>query len=57
MNKKVDHWLDYFETLLKKYIIMRVESLNSSFLKDSLYITFRPPPGFIDRKIEKQDVI
>ena len=39
MNEKVDHWLDSFENVHKKYIIMPPESLNYSFLEESLFIT------------------
>ena len=31
---------------------MPLESLNYYFLEESLYITFRPPPGFIHRENE-----
>ena len=50
MNEKVDNWLDYFENIHKKYIIMPSESLNSPLLEESLFITFRSPPGFINRE-------
>ena len=56
MNEKVYHWLDSFENPHKKYIIMPSESLNSSFLEESLFSTVRSPPGFINRKM-RQDVI
>ena len=39
MNEKGDHGLDSFENFHKKYIIMPLESLNYSFLGESLYIT------------------
>ena len=48
MNEKVDHWLYSFEKFHKKYIILPLESLNSSFLEDILYITVRSPAGFIN---------
>ena len=47
MNEKLGHWLDSFEKFYKKYIIMPSQSLNSSFLEDSLFITVLSPPGFI----------
>ena len=49
INEKVDHWLDSFEKFHKKYIIMPLESLNSSFLREIFYITVRSPAGFINR--------
>ena len=38
-NEKVDHWLYSFEKFHNKCIIMPSESLNSSFLEESLFIT------------------
>ena len=52
MNKKVDHWLDSFENFHKKYIIMPSESLNSSFIEESLFVTVWSPPGFINQETE-----
>ena len=52
MNEKVDHWLDSFEKIHKKYIIMPLESLNYYFLDKILYITVRSPAGFINRENE-----
>ena len=52
MNEKVDHWLYSFEKFHKKYIILPLESLNSSFLEEILYITVRSPAGFINRENE-----
>ena len=51
-NEKVDHWLDYFEKFYKKNIIMPSQSLDSSFLEESLFITVRSPPGFINQENE-----
>ena len=42
MNKKVDHWLD-------PYIIMPAQSLISSFLEESLFVTVQSSPGFINQ--------
>ena len=50
--KKIDHWLDSFEIYHKKYIIIPSESLYSSLLEESLFITFWSPPGFINRENE-----
>ena len=47
MNEKVDHWFDCFEKFNEKYIIMPSESLNYSFLEESLFITVQSPLGFI----------
>ena len=52
MNEEVDHWLDPFEKFHKKYIIMPSLSLNYYFLEESLFATFRSPPGFINRENE-----
>ena len=52
MNEKLDHWLDSFENFHKKYINMPLESLNSSFLEESLFITVPSPPGFINQENE-----
>ena len=52
MNEKVDHWLDYFENSHKKYIVIPSQSLNSSFLEESLFITVRSSPGFINQENE-----
>ena len=52
INKKVDHWLNSFENFHKKYIIMPSQSLNSSFLEESLFITVGSPPGFINQEHE-----
>ena len=52
MNEMVDHWLDYFEKSHKKYIIIPLESLNYSFLEESLYITVWSQLGFINQENE-----
>ena len=52
INEKVDRWLDSFEKLHKKYIIMPSESLNSSFLGDSFFVTVKSSTGFINRENE-----
>ena len=52
MNKKVDHWLDYFENSHKKYIVIPSQSLNSSFLEESLFVSVQSPPGFINQENE-----
>ena len=54
MKKKIDHWLDSFETFHQEYIIMPAEPYNPSFF--CRYITFRSLPGFVNQKI-KQEVI
>ena len=51
MDEKVYHWLDSFEKFHKKYIIMPSISLNF-FLEESLFVTVRSPPGFINRENE-----
>ena len=50
MNEKIDHWLDSLENFHKKYIIMPLESFNSSFPEESLYISVWSPPGFINQE-------
>ena len=52
MNGKVDHWFYSFGNFHKKYIIMPSESLDSSFLEESLFINVGSPPGFINRENE-----
>ena len=51
-KEKVDHWLDSFEKFHKKYMIMPIESLNSSFPEESRYIVLRSQPGFIIQENE-----
>ena len=46
MNEKVYHWLYSFENFHKKYVIMPSQSLNPSFLEESLFVTVQSPPGF-----------
>ena len=53
MNEKVDHWLDLFEKSHQKYIIMPSQSLNYSFLEESLFVTVRSTPGFINQENEQ----
>ena len=50
MNEKVDQWLDSLEKFHNNYIIMPLESLDYSFLKESLYIAVLQPPGFINSR-------
>ena len=57
MNEKVYHWFDYLENSHNNYIIMPLESLNSSFLEESLFITVWSPPGFINRGNEKYVIL
>ena len=52
MNEKIDDWLDYFEKFHKKYIIMPSLLLYSLFLEESLFVTVKSPPGFINRENE-----
>ena len=39
MDKKVNHWLDFFEKFHKKYIIMPSLSLYYLFIEESLFVT------------------
>ena len=50
MDERVDHWLDSFEKFHKNYIIMPSILLNCLFLEDTLFVTVRSPPGFINRE-------
>ena len=52
MNEKIDDWLDYYEKFHKKYIIMPSLLLYSLFLEESLFVTVKSPPGFINRENE-----
>ena len=52
MDKKVDHWFYYFEKSHKKYIIMPSLSLNYLLIEESLFVTVRSPPGFINQENE-----
>ena len=56
MNEKLDHWLDRFEKIHKKYIIIPSESLNYSFLKRVCSSMFNHHQVSLIEKI-KQDVI
>ena len=49
MDEKLDNWLDSFEKFYKKYIIMPSLFLNSLLIEESLFVTVRSPPGFINR--------
>ena len=49
MDEMVDHWLVSFEKFHKKYIIMPSLSLNLLLIEESLFVTVRSPPGFINR--------
>ena len=48
MGEKMYHWFDSLEKFHKKYIIMPSLSLNSLFIEESLFVTVRSPPGFIN---------
>ena len=52
MDENVYHWLDYFEKFHKKYIIMPSLSLNYLLIEESLFVTVRSPPGFINQENE-----
>ena len=44
----IDHLLDYFEKFHQKYITMPIESYNASVTEDSIYISVRILPDFIN---------
>ena len=48
--------MDYFENFQKKYIIIPSQPFNYLFPEESIYITVRSPPGFINNEKEK-DII
>ena len=50
MKQKIDHWLDNFEKFHQRYIIIKTESYNFSFPEESIYITVRTTPGFINQE-------
>ena len=50
MDEMVDHWLVSFEKFHKHYIIMPSLSLNPLLIEESLFVTVRSPPGFINRE-------
>ena len=52
MDEMVDHWLDSFEKFHNNYIIMPSLSLNSLLIEESLLVTVRSSPGFINRENE-----
>ena len=52
MNEMVDHCLVSFEKFHKQYIIMPSLSFNPLLIEESLFVTVRSPPGFIDQENE-----
>ena len=47
--KKMEHWVESLENFHKKYIILTLEWLNSSFPEESMYVAVWSTPGFINR--------
>ena len=52
MDEMVDHCLVSFEKFHKQYIIMPSLLLNPLLIEESLVVTVRSPPGFINRENE-----
>ena len=50
MYENVDHWFDSFEKSHKKYIIMPSLLLHYLLIEESLFVTVRSPPGFMNRE-------
>ena len=54
MNEKIDHWLDPIEKFHKKYIIIPLQSLNSSSLEESFSSLFDNHQISLIKKIKQE---